>query len=168
MVIQIFSSCCFLDIAFNNNKEKPKILMSFSFSFYFLLMPGCCYCLNQSANLLCLCYHQPGVSKIQLASHHQLAASQPQHSASSAAPFLPPTLPTHMQTAAFPVPVTGSGLEHMAAAVSGSGLEHHVALASLGQDAGVHGLVTKKRVRDSSDDILLVHLFECLCQECSQ
>lgn len=36
MVIQIFSSCCFLDIAFNNNREKQKILMSFFFFFLFL------------------------------------------------------------------------------------------------------------------------------------
>ena len=87
--------------------------------------------------------------KIQLASHpHQLAATQP-HSANSA--FLPTM--NHMQAAAFPVPVTGSGLEHMA--VNRNGLEH-MALASLGQDTGVHGLVTKKRVRDSSEDLLLV------------
>ena len=168
MVIQMFSSCCFLDIAFNNNKGKQKILMSFFFFFLFLADAWMLLLLEKICKSALPLLSSTGCLKKQLASHPQLATSQPQHSASPATPFLPATLPTHMQAAAFPVPVTGSGLEHMAAAVSGGGLEHHVALASLGQDAGVHGLVTKKRVRDSSDDILLVHLFGFLCQRCFQ
>ena len=111
--------------------------MSFSFSFYFLPLLRCWMLQTLESAALNL----QGVSNIQLP---QAAATVP--SLAPTQQFLPHL--SHVAAAgAFPVPVAaGSGLEHVG----------HSSLASLAhQQETVHGM-TKKRLRDSSDDVLLV------------